>query len=322
MPEISVLVPSYNHAPFVERALRSIFAQELQPKKLIVIDDGSKDESAEIIERWFEENDPPFDRGMISRENRGLCATLNEGLARTESEYFAYLGSDDIWLPTFLEEQTALLESRPKAVLAFSHAYVIDEQDNIIDRTDNWTPFADGDMLPLLLRGVIFSSPTVLYRTAPLRKYGWNEDARLEDYELYLKLCATGEFARNEKVLAAWRQHETNTSDDFSLMLKEHIAAQDRLAGHLGLDRATLDKIQTELKFHAVDDLIRSGNKSEAFAFFKENTGGAGSAGELIKTAARLAVPRALFQWNRRRKRKQAVAKYGKLEPPGQSRER
>jgi alpha-1,3-rhamnosyltransferase len=314
MPEVTVVVPSYNHAPFIERSLRSIFAQTLTPKKLIVIDDGSKDESADVIERWREDHDPPFDWEMIFRENRGLCATLNDGLARTDTEYFAYLGSDDIWLPSFLEEQAELLESRRKAVLAFSHAYVIDDADNIIDRTDNWTPFADGDMLPLLLRGVIFSSPTVLYRTAPLRKYGWNEDARLEDYELYLRLCANGEFARNEKVLAAWRQHETNTSDDFSLMLKEHIAAQDRLAEHLGLDRAELDKVQRELKFHAVADLIRSGSKSEAFTLFRENIGGAGSFADMVKTATRLAVPQALFQWNRGRKRKQAGIKYGKLE--------
>jgi alpha-1,3-rhamnosyltransferase len=312
MPEITVFVPSYNHAPFVTRTLRSIFAQALQPKKLIVIDDGSKDESRAVIEGVL--RDCPFESEFIARENRGLCATLNEGLAMAETEYFAYLGSDDLWLPDFLKEQTTLLESRPDAVLAFGHAYLIDEEDNIIDRTDNWTPFADGDMLPMLLRGVIFSSPTVLYRTEAVKKYGWNEDARLEDYELYLKLSQDGEFARNTKILSAWRQHSANTSDDFSLMLREHIAAQDRLAGHLKLRRDELDKIQAEMKFRAVADLIRGGKKAEALKLFAENRHGAGSFAEVVKTAMRLAVPRALFQWNRRRKRRQAIEKYGKLE--------
>lgn len=320
MPEITVLVPSYNHAPFVERTLRSIFAQTLAPKKLIVIDDGSKDESVPAIEETLK--DCPFEAGFIARENRGLCATLNEGLAKTDTEYFAYLGSDDIWLPTFLEEQATLLESRPNAVLAFAHAYVIDEQDNIFDRTDNWTEFADEDMLPLLLRGVIFSSPTVLYRSAPLRKYGWNEDARLEDYELYLNLCAAGSFARNTNVIAAWRQHGANTSDNFPLMLHEQLAAQDRLAGKLGVGRMKLEQVQKARKFNAVPDLIRSGNKSNAFALFRENLDGARGLGQIIRTAAQLAVPNALFQWNRRRKRKQAVAKYGKLERGSQNRER
>lgn len=312
MPEITVFVPSYNHAPFIERTLHSIFAQTRAPKKLIVIDDGSKDESIAVIEEALK--DFAFDVEFIARENRGLCATLNEGLAKTETEYFAYLGSDDIWLPEFLKEQTALLESRPGAVLAFGHAYLIDEEDNIIDRTDNWTPFADGDMLPMLLRGVIFSSPTVLYRTEAVKKYGWNEDARLEDYELYLKLSQDGEFARNKKVLSAWRQHSANTSDDFSLMLREHIAAQDRLAGHLKLRRDELDKIQAEMKFGAVADLIRGGNKVEALKLFRENRRGARSFAEVAKAAIRLAVPQALFQWNRKRKRRQAIEKYGKLE--------
>lgn len=310
MPSTTVLVPSYNHAPFVGRTLRSIFAQTLQPEKLIVIDDGSKDESVSVIEKTLE--DCPFDFEFAARENRGLCATLNEGLAKTGTEYFAYLGSDDLWLPDFLKEQVNLLGSRPDAVLTFGHAYLIDEEDNIIDRTDNWTPFADGDMLPRLLRGEIFSSPTVLYRTAALRKYGWNEDARLEDYELYLKLSMDGEFARNEKTLSAWRQHESNTSDNFPLMLREQLEAQDRAAGVLNISRAELEKVQAKRKFRAVFDMVRAGYKREALALFWE-TRGHGPYAETLKLLPRFAIPQALFQWNRRRKRRANIRKYGKL---------
>ena len=140
-------------------------------------------------------------------QNRGLCATLNEGFAKSDSEFFAYLGSDDIWLPSFLEKQIALLNKRNKAVLAFGHAFLIDENEQIIDRTDNWTEFSDGDCLPMLLRGEIFSSPSVVYRREALEKHKWNENSRLEDYELYLKLAVDGEFARNEEILCAWRLH-------------------------------------------------------------------------------------------------------------------
>jgi alpha-1,3-rhamnosyltransferase len=311
MPSITVLVPSYNHAPFVERTLRSIFAQTLKPEKLIVIDDGSKDESAAVIERVLK--DCPFQNEFAPRQNRGLCATLNEGLSQAETEFFAYLGSDDIWLPTFLEEQAALLESRPAAVLAFGHAYLIDAHDNIIDRTDNWTGFADGNMLPLLLKGVIFSSATVLYRAAALKKYGWNEDARLEDYELYLKLSSDGEFARNKKILSAWRQHESNTSDNFPLMLREQLEAQERAAYVLNISPAELDGIQKKRKFHAIFDMIRGGYKREALALFWK-TRGYGPLADTLKLLPRFAVPQALFQWNRQRKQQAAIKKYGKLE--------
>ena len=311
MTDVSVLVPSYNHSRFIEQTLRSVFAQTVRPKKLIVIDDGSKDESVRRVERVLK--DCPFKSELIARENRGLCVTLNEGYALSDGEYFAYLGSDDIWLPSFLEEQTKLLGERPDASLAFCHAYVIDDENNIIDRTDNWTSFADRDLLRTLLRGEIFSSPGVVYRRSMLPERPWNENARLEDYELYLNLACRSEFARNEKVLCAWRQHSSNTSDNFPLMLREQIAAQDCAIDDLGISRADLDRIQRELKFRSAANCVRSGYKAEGFKLFRENLSGARSFTSVIREGVRLAVPTFLFDWNRRRKRRNAIAKYGKL---------
>lgn len=311
MSEISVLVPSYNHAPFIGRTLKSVFAQTLKPEKLIVIDDGSKDESIEIIERAL--IDSPVETEFIRRENRGLSATLNEGFEKTSEEFFAYLGSDDVWLPTFLEEQISLLKARPNAVLAFSHAFLIDENDSIIDCTNNWTNFADGNVLPFLLSGQVFSSPGVVYRREFLQKYEWNENSILEDYELYLKLSGDGDFARNEKVLSGWRQHGSNVSSDFPKMLGEWLAAQNRNFEKLNLSRGELDKIQTELKFDSVASFVRGGYKREAVKLFLENLSGAKSASQIAKMLVRLAIPQKIFQINRERKKQAAIKKYGKL---------
>lgn len=311
MPEISVLVPSYNHARFIERTLRSIFAQTVPIGKLLVIDDGSRDDSVAVIEKVLK--DCPFDAELRNRENRGLSATLNEGFAATEGEFFAYLGSDDLWRTIFLEEQSGLLQSRPDAVLAFSHSFLIDENDLIIDRTDKWTAFADGNPLPFLLRGQIFSSPGVLYRRSALERHGWNEDSILEDYELYLKLSADGEFARNPKVLCGWRQHDGNVSRDFPRMMREWIEAQDRVAPSLPLTRGELDRIQAALRFDSVAGFVRAGYRAEAERLFRENLSGARSVSRAIGMAARLAVPQALFDANRRRKLKRSAERYGKF---------
>ncbi len=311
-PEVFVLVPSYNHAPFVAKCLKSIIKQTLTPKKLLVIDDGSQDGSPLIIEKVL--NDCPFPSELITRENRGLCATLNEGFAKSNGEFFAYLGSDDVWLPTLLEERVKVLEKRQKAVLGFGHAFLIDENNQIIDCTSNWTSFSDGDMLPLLLRGIIFSSSSVVYRRSALEKHSWNENSLLEDYELYLKLCADGEFTFDESVLCAWRQHGRNVSGDAPLMLEEWISAQNRVADRLNISRGELDKIQTELKFDAVLNYIRSGRSREAAKLFLENLSGAKSVSQIGKTAFRLSIPQTLFQWNRQRKKCEAVKSYGKLE--------
>ena len=272
-----------------------------------MIDDGSSDRSPAIIEGVLQ--DCPFECELIVRENRGLCSTLNQALELSDGEFFAYLGSDDIWLPSFLAEQAGLLRERPNAVLAFSHAYLVDEHDQIFDSTAEWTDFADGDFRPMLLRGTVFSSPGVLYRRSALVRHRWNEDARLEDYEMYLQLAGDGDFARNRKVLCAWRQHGENASGDLLLMLDEMIAAQDRTQPSQGLDA-----IQTELRFAAVENFVRYGFRYEAAKLFVENLRGARSVWEVLRLAARLAMPQSLFQWNRRRKRQNALARFGSLD--------
>jgi alpha-1,3-rhamnosyltransferase len=307
---VFVVVPSYNHAPFVTECLRSIIGQTLQPQKLLVIDDGSSDGSVAVIEEVLREC--PFECELIARENRGLTKTLNQALDLARGGFFAYLGSDDVWLPNFLAEQTTLLKNRPDAVLAFSHAYLIDEHDRIFDTTAEWTNFVDGDLRPLLLEGTIFSSPGVLYRLSALRRHRWNEDSRLEDYEMYLKLSYDGEFARNEKILCAWRQHGENASDDLPMILDEMIKAQNRTQP-IWMSNQKRDHIQRRLKFKAAENFVRHGFRSQATQLFFKNLLGASSYREIVRTAARLAIPQALFQRNRERKKKIAMNRYGTL---------
>src|SRR5215213_11934507 len=133
---VAVVVPSYNHASYVAAALRSVFAQTRAPARLLVIDDGSRDGSPQIIEDVLK--DCPFPCELIARANRGLCATLNEGLAKTGGAYFAYLGSDDLWLPGFLAARVGLLEERPRAVPAYGPAYLVDERGEVTDCTLDW----------------------------------------------------------------------------------------------------------------------------------------------------------------------------------------
>src|SRR6266404_5774906 len=82
---VSVVLPSYNHARFIEATLRSIMKQTFPPSELIVIDDGSADDSVSVIDRVL--NECPFPCELVVRGNRGLCATLNEGFARTRGGY-------------------------------------------------------------------------------------------------------------------------------------------------------------------------------------------------------------------------------------------
>jgi alpha-1,3-rhamnosyltransferase len=311
MSEISVLVPSYNHAPFVEQTLRSIFSQTLKPEKLLVIDDGSKDESVGIIERVLQ--DCPFEAEFIFRENRGLCATLNEGFARTDGEFFAYISSDDVWLPTFLEKRIEPLKKRPQAVLAYGHSYLINKKDEIFDCTKNWGDYADGNALEMLLYPQIPASASVVYRRSALGKFLWNESSTLEDYELYLRLSAAGEFALDEHILSAWRIHEYNASANFARMMNEMIEAQNRAADEIGLSDSQLRQAQAKLKFNCILQLIREGRKKEAARLLRNNPTGALSLNEIGKLAFRFLVPNKLLQWRRNSVRRKTIEKYGTL---------
>ncbi|HEX5707902.1 MAG TPA: glycosyltransferase [Pyrinomonadaceae bacterium] len=308
---VSVVVPSYNHAPFVEATLRSVFAQTRAPGELVVIEDGSTDGSVARIERALAAC--PFPCELIARENRGLSATLNEGFARTRGTYFAYLGSDDLWLPGFLEARVRVLEERARAVLAYGNAYSIDAESRIVDSSAEWARYVDGDVRRMLLGVLAPLSPTVLYRRAALERHRWNECARLEDYELYLRLSAEGEFAFDPRVLSAWRVHGRNASEDISMMLEERLAAQSRAASALGLDARELAHFQSLARFRSAEEFIRRGQKRRAARLFFGNLAGVPSARDAARTVVKLLTPQSLIERRRRRAREEAFKRYGRL---------
>jgi alpha-1,3-rhamnosyltransferase len=312
MSKVFTFVPSYNHAPFIERCLKSIIKQTFQPTKLLVIDDGSKDDSPKIIERVLK--DCPFDAELIVRENRGLCATLNEGFEKSYGDYFAYIGSDDIWLPTFIEKRVKLLNKRDDALLAYGNGFLIDENGDITDCSTDWSSYPDGDVREMLLDGIAPISSTVFYRRSALENERWNSDSRLEDYELYLKLSTHGRFAFDPEVLGCWRQHSYNVSKDMPLMLSEVIEAQNRNAEVLGLDKGKLEKTQTRVKFRFARDFLQSGLKKEALKTAFGNFRGANSAREIFQFALRMLLPFGIVKFRRKLLKEEMRKRFGELE--------
>jgi alpha-1,3-rhamnosyltransferase len=311
-PSVSVVVPSYNHARFVEKCLRSIMKQTFPPFELLVIEDGSGDDSPQIIERTLKQCAFPAD--LIVRGNRGLSATLNEGLQRSRGEYFAYLGSDDLWLPQFLSARLETLARRQEAVLAYGHAYSIDDAERIIDCTTDWAAYVDGDARRMLLTTLAPLSPTVVYRRSALERYGWNESAALEDYELYLRLSTDGEFAFDERILSAWRQHESNASLNPTMMFQEKVAAQQRVGQSMGFNAKELKQYQMLASFRSAQEFMRRGQKQRAFQLARESWSAAASAGELVRMFAGLLTPNAFIRSRRAKRREQTHARYGSVE--------
>lgn len=109
----SVIIPLYNKAPYIEKALRSVFAQTYTDYELIVVDDGSKDDSKAVAEQVL--TCCPVSYQLISQANAGVSLARNNGVAASHGEYLCFLDADDWWEPTFLEEMTQLIAEYPDA---------------------------------------------------------------------------------------------------------------------------------------------------------------------------------------------------------------
>ncbi|GAB4027772.1 glycosyltransferase family A protein [Spirosoma gilvum] len=114
---VSVVIPVYNAAPYITECLESVLAQTRQPEQILVINDGSTDESLDRLT-------PYAQKGLIqlkTRENRGVAATLNEALDLAEGDVIAFLDADDVWLPNKLHQQITYLQTTPSIDACFGH---------------------------------------------------------------------------------------------------------------------------------------------------------------------------------------------------------
>ncbi|HFF5453735.1 TPA: glycosyltransferase family 2 protein, partial [Acinetobacter baumannii] len=134
-PLVSIVIPCYNHANFVQDCIQSVIAQTYQNIELIIIDDGSKDGSVEKIQEFIGECEKRFVRFEFrNRPNKGLSATLNEALEWCQGEYFSAIASDDMMLNDKIEIQIDFLKNSIDSTIVgvFGGYNLIDDTDAII----------------------------------------------------------------------------------------------------------------------------------------------------------------------------------------------
>ncbi len=120
----SVIIPLYNKAPYVAKAIQSVLAQTFTDYELVIVDDGSKDDSAEIAANTIEGH--PNCR-LLKQENAGVSMARNNGVAASHGDYLCFLDADDWWKPTFLEEMTRLIEEFPDAGIYGTNYTIVNE---------------------------------------------------------------------------------------------------------------------------------------------------------------------------------------------------
>ena len=199
-PTVSVIMPAYNCEKYIEAAIRSVMAQTFTDWELIVLDDGSKDGTCEIIERLAAEDERI--RPMPNEKNIGVARTRNRGIDNSRGYYVALLDSDDIWVDSKLERQMALAESSGADIVYCSYG-IIDENDNNL--CSDFMVGESADYESTMVRTEISCSTALLSR-AIVDKYRFSTEYYHEDLVLWLTLLKDGYKARGvTDILACYR---------------------------------------------------------------------------------------------------------------------
>lgn len=217
LPDVSVVVPVFNGARFLEPTLRSVLAQQAVDAELIVVDDGSTDESAETVSRVAPH------ALLLRQENAGVCVARNSGLARARARTVIFLDQDDLWHPKMLARQLALLDSDPALVAAVCPYHHWRPLRGVYpDPAAVWgepqKPTLDPNFSGWVYHQFLFdcwalTSATLLRREAVLAAGGFNEALPFsEDWDLWLRLSRQGQFALLTWPSVLYRHHSIQGS--------------------------------------------------------------------------------------------------------------
>ena len=214
MPKISVIIPAYNVSSTIKSTVQSVLKQSFSDFELIVIDDGSTDNTKEIVRDIKDSRIKLF-----SYYNGGLSVARNRGLKQATGEYIAFLDADDLWTEDKLEKQLAVLQANPKAGVAYSWTRYIDEQGNMLY---DCNPIAfEGNVLgQLLLTNFLHNGSNPLICSQAVKLVG-EFDPKLkssEDWDYYLRLAAHYSFMVVPEYQILYRKTSTNLSSNVERM--------------------------------------------------------------------------------------------------------
>jgi alpha-1,3-rhamnosyltransferase len=212
-PLVTVIIASYNHAHYIEASINSVINQTYKNIELLVVDDGSKDESPAVLKRLQEQHG--FD--LRFQANQGLARTLNDAIARARGDLIVPFGSDDIMMPHRIATQVEYMNGKPEVGICSANIETIDQDGNVMgarEQRNRNLPFRRLDFDDLFLdRKPGPMAATLMLRREALEKVGgFNADIRLEDVYIELSIARAGYFIDVlGEVLAQYRDHPTNT---------------------------------------------------------------------------------------------------------------
>jgi len=216
-PKVSVVVCTYNQQHFIRETLDSILAQTYTNIELIVSDDGSSDDTPQILHEYAARH-PDRVIAVFSDQNTGIAANINRGLARRTGEYVSWLDGDDVMLPTKLEKQVALLQQHPEAIGCYHDSEVFDSETNqslgkMSELYNGSSELKQGQLADWLRPRYYFVPSAIMARSAACPPHGF--DTRLKHLSeglFFIELFRNGTLLAISEVLVRYRRHAANVS--------------------------------------------------------------------------------------------------------------
>jgi alpha-1,3-rhamnosyltransferase len=208
-PLVSVIVSCYNHATYIEECLLSILNQSYPKMELLVVDDGSTDESAKRIQKLKEQ----YDFDFRTQPNKGLSSTLNDCVKRSNGSLIAPFDSDDIMMPDKIRTQVDYMQDKPEVGICGGNIQNINDQGEPLpkkDRIRSLRRLNFDNIFSDNMRGA--PGNTMLIRREAFEKVGgYNPEIKIQDLYIMLKIAYAGYYVDVlEEVLAKYRDHEDN----------------------------------------------------------------------------------------------------------------
>jgi glycosyltransferase involved in cell wall biosynthesis len=251
--KVSVIIPNYNYERFLGKAVDSALGQTYHDIEVIVVDDGSKDGSREIIDGYAGRIEAIF------QKNQGVAAARNNGVAAAGGEYIAFLDADDVWLPAKLELQVGMFADDPELGMVHVGIVEIDDAGNCLDEHLDGQQGWVADELLRFERGVILGGGSgILVRRDVFDEIG-GFDARMStsaDWDLFYRIASRHPVGFIPRVLLKYRIHASNMHSNIKAM--EHdmmLGYQKAFANGITVDRricyGNLHKTLAGSYFHA-----------------------------------------------------------------------